>query len=42
MEGERVFDLSDPDDLRYATGGWGAGDEVAPGLCCAPGDEALR
>ncbi len=42
IEGERVFDLSDPDDLLYATGGWGAGDEVAPGLCCAPGDEALR
>ncbi|QDU68537.1 amidohydrolase family protein [Engelhardtia mirabilis] len=35
VEGERVFDLSDPDDLIYSIGGPGAGDDVPFTQCCA-------
>ncbi len=34
VEGERVFDLSDPEDLLFAEGGYGAGDEISPYFCC--------
>jgi hypothetical protein len=30
IEGERVFDLSDPADRAYAVGGFNAGEEVRP------------
>lgn len=37
VEGQRVFDLSDPEDRLYAVGGWGAGaPEEGLGGCCAP------
>ena len=35
VEGERVFDLSDPDDAVFAVGGRGAGDDVPFTGCCA-------
>lgn len=35
VEGERVFDRSDPDDLIYSLGGPGAGDDVPFSQCCA-------
>ena len=35
VEGERVFDLSDPADRIYAVGGPGAGDDVPFTDCCA-------
>jgi imidazolonepropionase-like amidohydrolase len=35
VEGERVFDLADPDDRLYAVGGRGAGDERSFTGCCA-------
>ena len=34
IEGERVFDRSDPDHYLYAVGGYGAGDDQRPYLCC--------
>ena len=34
VEGRMRFDLSDPKDRLYATGGYGAGDELKPYLCC--------
>ncbi|MDP6538458.1 MAG: amidohydrolase family protein [Planctomycetota bacterium] len=34
VEGVKVFDRSDPDDLLHAEGGWGAADDVTPYLCC--------
>ena len=34
VEGEKVFDLSDPEDLLFAEGGYGAGDEISPYFCC--------
>ncbi len=34
IEGERVFDRSDPDDRLHAVGGFGAGHDVRPYLCC--------
>ncbi len=34
VEGQRVFDRSDPDDHLYAVGGVGAGYDVTPYLCC--------
>ena len=34
VEGERVFDRSDPDDYLYAVGGYGAGHDSEPYLCC--------
>jgi imidazolonepropionase-like amidohydrolase len=38
IEGERVFDRSNPDDHLYAVGGFGAGNPLRPYLCCI--DEA--
>jgi len=34
VEGERVFDRSDPNDRLYAVGGYGAGDDAEPFTCC--------
>ncbi len=34
VEGQRVFDRSDPQDLLYAVGGYGAGNEDVPYMCC--------
>ncbi|MEM7165395.1 MAG: amidohydrolase family protein [Planctomycetota bacterium] len=34
VEGERVFDRSDPDDRLYAVGGYGAGHDQSPYYCC--------
>ncbi len=34
VEGQRVFDLSDPTDHLFAVGGLGASAPVAPYLCC--------
>ncbi|MEQ1829097.1 MAG: amidohydrolase family protein [Pirellula sp.] len=34
VEGRKVFDLSDPDDQLYAEGGFQAGGDVDPFLCC--------
>ncbi len=34
VEGKKVFDRSDPKDLLYAVGGYGAGDEEPPYMCC--------
>ena len=36
IEGEKVFDISDEEDHLYAVGGYGAGDDVDPYLCCHP------
>lgn len=37
VEGKKVFDLSDPKDRLYAVGGYGAGHDQDPYLCCAGG-----
>lgn len=34
IEGEKVFDRTDPKDRLVATGGWGAGNPRAAHLCC--------
>ncbi|MEM7756225.1 MAG: amidohydrolase family protein [Planctomycetota bacterium] len=34
VEGSKVFDRSNPDDLLYATGGYGAGHDIQPYFCC--------
>lgn len=34
VEGVKVFDRADPQDLLHAVGGYGAGDETEPYLCC--------
>lgn len=34
VEGIKVFDRSDPADLLYAAGGYGAGNDSEPYLCC--------
>jgi imidazolonepropionase-like amidohydrolase len=34
VEGNRVFDRSDPQDYLYAVGGYGAGHDQSPYLCC--------
>ena len=34
VEGEKVFDRSDPKDYLYAVGGYGAGNDQSPYLCC--------
>jgi len=39
VEGVKVFDRSDPQDLLYAEGGLGAGHERRPYLCCAEGEQ---
>jgi len=36
VEGKKVFDRTDPEDHLYAVGGYGAGDDREPYLCCAP------
>jgi len=40
VEGQKVFDRSDPDDLLHAVGGYGAGNDEAPYLCCYDHAEA--
>jgi len=35
VEGRKVFDRSDPDDLLHAEGGQGVGRDQVPFLCCA-------
>jgi imidazolonepropionase-like amidohydrolase len=35
IEGRKVFDRADPDDLRYAVGGFGVGSPTRPYMCCA-------
>jgi hypothetical protein len=35
VEGNQVFDRADPNDRLYAVGGYGAGEEAKPYLCCA-------
>lgn len=34
VEGRKVFDRSDPKDRLHAVGGYGAGRDQAPYLCC--------
>ena len=34
VEGHRVFDRSDPQDHLYAIGGYGAGEDQEPYMCC--------
>ena len=34
VEGKKVFDRSDPRDHLYAVGGYGAGSDLKPSLCC--------
>ena len=34
VEGQQVFDRSDPEDHLYAVGGFGAGQAKIPYLCC--------
>jgi len=34
VEGRKVFDRSDPQDRLYAVGGYGAGHDQSPYLCC--------
>lgn len=34
VEGNKVFDRTDADDLLHAQGGWGAGDPLRPYMCC--------
>lgn len=36
VEGRKVFDLADPADRLHAVGGYGAGDDTEPYLCCFP------
>ena len=40
VEGKKVFDRSDPKDYLYAVGGYGAGDDLTPYLCCFDGAES--
>ena len=35
VEGKKVFDRSDPEDYLHAVGGYGAGNDREPYLCCA-------
>lgn len=39
VEGRKVFDRTRPDDYLHAVGGYGAGDDIEPYLCCAPQGE---
>lgn len=41
IEGAKVFDLSDPKDRLYATGGYGAGADQRPYYCCFDHEHAL-
>ena len=36
VEGAKVFDITNPDDALFATGGFGAGRDQEPYMCCAP------
>ncbi|MGE0478994.1 MAG: amidohydrolase family protein [Phycisphaerae bacterium] len=40
VEGRKVFDLADPTDRLHAVGGFGAGDDQEPYLCCFPHQHA--
>jgi len=40
VEGKKVFDRSDPNDLLHAVGGFGAGNDQKPYMCCAEHEEA--
>lgn len=40
VEGQRVFDRSDPRDYLYAVGGYGAGHDQKPYFCCFDNAEA--
>ena len=42
VEGKRVFDLGDPKDHLYAVGGYGAGHDQKPYLCCFDAMEETR
>jgi imidazolonepropionase-like amidohydrolase len=42
VEGVRVFDLSNDEDRLYAEGGWGAGQNRAPPICCMLGEGGAR
>lgn len=39
IEGQRVFDRSNPDHRLWAVGGWGAGERKAHTACCDGGEE---
>lgn len=39
VEGVKVFDLSVPDDRKYAEGGWGVGHPRVENVCCLGGGE---
>jgi imidazolonepropionase-like amidohydrolase len=41
VDGVQVFDRSDPKDYLYAVGGYGAGHEQAPYMCCFDDDNLL-
>jgi hypothetical protein len=41
VDGVKVFDRSDPQDLLYAVGGFGAGNDQAPYMCCFDDDALL-
>ena len=41
VEGAKAFDRSDPEDRLYAVGGFGAGHDQQPYLCCF-GQEAQQ
>ena len=34
VEGEKVFDLTNPEDRLHAEGGYGAGADLTPYFCC--------
>ena len=34
VEGVKVFDRTNPDDLLHAEGGYGAGQDIDPYFCC--------
>ncbi|MCH2142983.1 MAG: amidohydrolase family protein [Phycisphaerales bacterium] len=34
VEGDRVFDIKESEDLLFAQGGWGAGNAERPYMCC--------
>jgi len=42
VEGKKVFDRSDPKDHLHAVGGYGAGNDQTPYLCCAEQEEAAE
>ncbi len=41
VEGVKVFDRSDPEDRLFAVGGFGAGNDQEPYMCCASGAQAF-